>query len=99
MLRELGKRIVGPGKVLDPAHIQHVFVSPRSRAQKTFQLLFEEQGEKAPSFSLEEGVREWDYGVCEGAWPGPSSRFARFPTAGPETWCEIAADANDSQAR
>ncbi|GJN91959.1 hypothetical protein Rhopal_004987-T1 [Rhodotorula paludigena] len=66
MLRELGKRIVGPGKVLDPAHIQHVFVSPRSRAQKTFQLLFEEQGEKAPSFSLEEGVREWDYGVCEG---------------------------------
>lgn len=67
IIRDLGKRIVGPGKVLDPAHIQHVFVSPRSRAQKTFELLFE-GAEKKPSYELEEGVREWEYGVCEGGF-------------------------------
>lgn len=66
ILRELGGRIVGKGKVLDPAHIQHVFVSPRQRAQKTFSLLFEDRGVDAPSHSIEDGIREWDYGVCEG---------------------------------
>jgi len=67
ILRELGGRIVGKGKVLDPAHIQHVFVSPRQRAQKTFSLLFDDRGVDVPSYSTEDGVREWDYGVCEGA--------------------------------
>ncbi|GAA5991379.1 hypothetical protein JCM10908_003284 [Rhodotorula pacifica] len=65
IVRELGTRIVGKGKILDPAHIQHVFVSPRQRAQKTFELLFEGAEEK-PSCSKEEDVREWEYGVCEG---------------------------------
>ncbi|GAA5917857.1 hypothetical protein JCM8208_001883 [Rhodotorula glutinis] len=66
ILRELGGRIVGKGMVLDPAHIQHVFVSPRQRAQKTFSLLFDNRGVDVPSYSTEDGVREWDYGVCEG---------------------------------
>ncbi|BGP21206.1 phosphoglycerate mutase [Rhodotorula toruloides] len=67
IIRALGKRIVGEGKILDPSHIQHVFVSPRSRAQKTFELLFEGvREEERPRFELEEGVREWEYGVCEG---------------------------------
>ncbi|GAA6044252.1 hypothetical protein JCM8097_002092 [Rhodosporidiobolus ruineniae] len=64
-IRALGKRIVGPGQVLDPAHIKHAFVSPRQRARKTFELLFE-SAEKVPENSTEEEVREWDYGVAEG---------------------------------
>lgn len=66
IVRQLGTRIVGQGKILDPAHIQHVFVSPRQRAQKTYDLLFQDV-DKKPSCSVEEDVREWEYGVCEGA--------------------------------
>ncbi|GAA5909369.1 hypothetical protein JCM6882_000965 [Rhodosporidiobolus microsporus] len=66
-VRDLGTRIVGAGKILDPSHIQHVFVSPRQRARKTYDLLFEGVEEKdRPETSTEEGVREWDYGVAEG---------------------------------
>ena len=42
------------------------FISPRARAQKTFQLLFEGCPTGLPEYSLEEGVREWEYGVAEG---------------------------------
>ncbi|BGP12197.1 hypothetical protein JCM10213_007453 [Rhodosporidiobolus nylandii] len=67
IIRSLGERIVGEGKILDPAHIKHVFVSPRQRAKKTYDLLFEKVGEKErPEATEEEDVREWDYGVCEG---------------------------------
>jgi len=65
----LRKQIVGPGKLLDPAHISHVFVSPRQRAQKTFRLVFDavEDDSKLPaSWTTTDQVREWDYGVCEG---------------------------------
>ncbi|POY75329.1 hypothetical protein BMF94_1556 [Rhodotorula taiwanensis] len=65
IVRDLGTRIVGANKILDPAHIQHVFVSPRQRAVKTFDLLFEGVEEK-PSWSKEDEIREWEYGVCEG---------------------------------
>jgi probable phosphoglycerate mutase len=65
-IRALGKRIAGPGRILDPAHIKKAFVSPRARAQKTFQLLFESCPTGVPEYSLEEGVREWEYGVAEG---------------------------------
>ncbi|GAA5964594.1 hypothetical protein JCM21900_002653 [Sporobolomyces salmonicolor] len=66
VIRALGKRIVGEGKVLDPANIKHCFISPRQRAQKTFQLLFESSPTGVPEHSLEDNVREWDYGVAEG---------------------------------
>ena len=35
-----GALLVGPGKYLDPSRVQRVFVSPRQRATRTFQLLF-----------------------------------------------------------
>ncbi|GAA5860361.1 hypothetical protein JCM8547_003475 [Rhodosporidiobolus lusitaniae] len=66
VVRDLGKRIVGDGEILDPAHIKHAFVSPRQRARKTFELLFQSSPKGLPEHSIEEGVREWDYGVCEG---------------------------------
>lgn len=67
VISSLGKRIVGPGKILDPTHIKHAFVSPRQRAQKTYNLLFDSIPEsERPEKTDEDGVREWDYGVCEG---------------------------------
>jgi broad specificity phosphatase PhoE len=51
-------------ELLDPVHIQHAFISPRQRAQKTFKLLF--QGSELPPYSTEEGIQEWDYGAMEG---------------------------------
>ncbi|EPS39802.1 hypothetical protein H072_6395 [Dactylellina haptotyla CBS 200.50] len=35
-----GSQLVGPGKLIDPVRIAHVWVSPRIRARKTFDLLF-----------------------------------------------------------
>ncbi|KAK4052859.1 hypothetical protein OIO90_004135 [Microbotryomycetes sp. JL221] len=63
-LRELAPKVVGNDKPLSANKIQHAFVSPRKRAQRTFELLFE--GQKAPPHSTEEDVREWDYGQYEG---------------------------------
>lgn len=41
VMRALGPLIVGKGKLLDPRHLALILVSPRTRAQKTFELLFE----------------------------------------------------------
>lgn len=41
VMRDLGPLIVGKGKLLDPRHLSLILISPRSRAQNTFQLLFE----------------------------------------------------------
>ena len=38
------KILVGPGRLIDPAKVAHVFISPRERAQATFDLLFEGVG-------------------------------------------------------
>jgi broad specificity phosphatase PhoE len=54
MIKTLAPNIVGDGKLLDSKNIQHAFVSPRTRAQRTFQLLFE--GSQLPKFSTEEGT-------------------------------------------
>ncbi|KAL4983894.1 histidine phosphatase superfamily [Aspergillus falconensis] len=60
-------RLVGPGNLLDPFRLAHVFVSPRSRAVKTFELLLR------PSFPVIKGkitytedIAEWNYGAYEG---------------------------------
>ncbi|KAF8760709.1 Phosphoglycerate mutase family [Rhizoctonia solani] len=46
-------KAIGPGKLIDPAHIEYAFISPRQRASKTFELLF----------------AKWDYGEYEGLKP------------------------------
>lgn len=56
-------------ELLDPDHIQVAFVSPRQRARKTFDLLFEEYG-KAPHSVTDDDAREWDYGDVEGKTAG-----------------------------
>lgn len=66
-VRTLGPKIVGDGKLLDPAHLKHIFVSPRLRAQQTYRIIFESLGEKnLPEYETEELVREWGYGDYEG---------------------------------
>lgn len=65
-----GQRMLGPGKLIDPTKVAHVFVSPRQRAVRTFNLLFGE--EKATSLTREgkvdvtEEIAEWGYGDYEG---------------------------------
>ena len=57
---------VGPGRLVDPAKLAKVFVSPRGRAQKTAELLFGVQGVKTlkedGKYETEEKAQEWDYG-------------------------------------
>ncbi|KAL2194969.1 putative phosphoglycerate mutase [Corynascus similis CBS 632.67] len=60
--------LVGAGKLIDPSRLAHVFVSPRKRAIKTFELLMQ----SPPSTTAEcevtftEDIAEWDYGNFEG---------------------------------
>lgn len=60
---------VGSGRLIDPAKLGQVYISPRSRAQKTFELLFDEKGRRAlkgeNKVETTEELAEWDYGyVC-----------------------------------
>ncbi|KAF2810494.1 phosphoglycerate mutase family protein [Mytilinidion resinicola] len=64
-----GAIIVGPGKLVDPTKLAHVFVSPRRRAQKTFELAFGEHGkqlEQEGKVSETDRLAEWGYGLYEG---------------------------------
>lgn len=64
-----GQLVVGTGKLIDPARLARVFVSPRVRALRTFELAFSEYEN-----ALTEGgkvivtseLAEWDYGLYEG---------------------------------
>ena len=71
-VRATGRTLIGPGKLLPPDKLAHVFISPLSRAQKTFSLLFCEAEEDMKRLEDEGKVtttnrlREWDYGTYEG---------------------------------
>lgn len=63
------KVLVGPGRLLDPQRLVHVYVSPRRRAQRTFSLLFGDDDGNRPdgaTVSVTEDIAEWDYGLYEG---------------------------------
>ncbi|KAF8647950.1 hypothetical protein AX16_006482 [Volvariella volvacea WC 439] len=62
----IGKVLVGPGRLIDPKDVCTAFVSPRQRAVKTFDLLFDKI---LPHWTFTEDVREWDYGRYEGLKP------------------------------
>lgn len=56
-------------ELLDARTIGHVLVSPRKRAQQTFDLLFPKSlpdSQRPQNVQVEEGVREWTYGAFEG---------------------------------
>lgn len=57
-------------EILDPDLLSKILVSPRTRAQKTCELLFAPEAGNpkiAQVKSTYEGVREWTYGDFEGA--------------------------------
>jgi probable phosphoglycerate mutase len=62
--------LVGSGKVLDPSRITRVFVSPRKRARRTFELLLPLPSSGAVDWeekvTYTEGIAEWNYGDYEG---------------------------------
>ncbi|KAI9670915.1 MAG: hypothetical protein M1817_003800 [Caeruleum heppii] len=64
------KVIVGSGKLIDPAKLAHVFISPRKRAHTTFEILFADAGqsglEDEKKVTTTQKLAEWDYGQYEG---------------------------------
>lgn len=65
-----GKILIGPGMLIDPVKLAHVFISPRKRAQITFDLLFDRLDKEAlvkdEKVTTTEELAEWDYGRYEG---------------------------------
>lgn len=62
--------VFGPGRLIDPAKLAHVFVSPRRRAQQTWRIFAETNvadklAAQSP-VSTTEDLAEWDYGHYEG---------------------------------
>ncbi|PPQ67043.1 hypothetical protein CVT26_009940 [Gymnopilus dilepis] len=64
-VKKIAPHLVGDGLLIDPKNLCTAFVSPRQRARKTFELLFEHIGE-LPKHVFTEEVGEWDYGDYEG---------------------------------
>jgi len=64
-VRKVAQRLVGPGLAIEPMNLCNVLVSPRQRAYRTFELLFD-QVENKPKHTLTEEVQEWNYGDYEG---------------------------------
>ena len=62
------EKVVGPGKLIDPSRIAHLFISPRTRARRTYELLFDgaSQKELESKSEVTEDIREWEYGTYEG---------------------------------
>ena len=62
--------VFGPGRLIDPANLAHVFVSPRRRAQQTWRIFADsppsaDSAAQIPT-STTEDLAEWDYGLYEG---------------------------------
>lgn len=68
-VKSSGSLLVGCGKYLDPSQVQKVFVSPRQRATRTFQLLFAGQNKTIDytGVKLVAGVDEHIFGGGEGS--------------------------------
>ncbi|UNI22422.1 Sedoheptulose-bisphosphatase [Purpureocillium takamizusanense] len=81
-VRATGKALVGDDRLIVPKKLVHIYVSPRKRAQRTFELLnlgvqdpypWAAHGSKDPDalacsahVEVTDDVREWDYGDYEG---------------------------------
>ncbi|EIM23519.1 phosphoglycerate mutase-like protein [Wallemia mellicola CBS 633.66] len=68
IVKELGPRVVGEGKLIDPSQISKVFLSPRQRAKSTYELLFGEHKVTGEVVETND-AREWTYGDYEGLKP------------------------------
>lgn len=53
-----GQMVYGTNKLIDPAKVAKVFLSPRKRAIRTYELL----SGKTDGYEITESLAEWDYG-------------------------------------
>jgi sedoheptulose-bisphosphatase len=61
--------VVGPGKVIDPSKLARIYISPRTRALRTYELLFPNEStrqELEGKVEITDDIREWEYGLYEG---------------------------------
>ncbi|KAL7421295.1 hypothetical protein Q5752_004180 [Cryptotrichosporon argae] len=65
IIRDMGPRVVGPDRLINPAHVRHIIVSPRQRARRTAELMFGKTPDAAVT-TVDPEVGEWDYGAYEG---------------------------------
>ncbi|KAK2612639.1 Sedoheptulose 1,7-bisphosphatase [Conoideocrella luteorostrata] len=81
-VRATGKALVGDDRLIVPHKLVHIYVSPRKRAQRTFELInlgisgdlpWQAHGASEPNglqcrakVEVTEDIREWDYGDYEG---------------------------------
>ena len=59
-------RLMGAGKLLNPLCLAHVFVSPKARARRIFELLLPSSDIIAGKVTYTEDIAEWNYGNYEG---------------------------------
>lgn len=64
-VKATGQIAYGKGKLIDPAKIAKVYVSPRTRAKKTYELL----SGKTDGYEVSESLAEWDYGYVKEMFP------------------------------
>ncbi|KAF3802292.1 Sedoheptulose 1 7-bisphosphatase [Colletotrichum gloeosporioides] len=100
-VRATGRALVGSDRLIVPKKISHIYVSPRQRAQRTFELLnfgltdelpwkkhgqVEGGGPKCEAcVEVTEDIREWDYGDYEGI-TSPEIRRIRKEQGLSENW-------------
>ncbi|KAH0422433.1 phosphoglycerate mutase family protein [Colletotrichum camelliae] len=100
-VRATGRALVGNDRLIVPKKISHIYVSPRQRAQRTFELLnfglddelpwkkhgqVEGGGPKCDAcVEVTEDIREWDYGDYEGI-TSPEIRRIRKEQGLSENW-------------
>ncbi|KAK7432838.1 Sedoheptulose 1,7-bisphosphatase [Neonectria magnoliae] len=100
-VRATGKALVGHNRLIAPKKIAHIYVSPRKRAQRTFELLnlglkdplpWKRHGEPESDglpcqakVEITEDIREWDYGDYEGV-TSPDIRKMRDKQGYKGTW-------------
>lgn len=60
-VRGTGQMVYGAGKLIDPSKVAKVFLSPRKRAIRTYELL----SGKTDGYEITESLAEWDYGYVK----------------------------------
>ncbi|KAL9488209.1 hypothetical protein ACSS6W_000486 [Trichoderma asperelloides] len=96
-----GRALVGDDRLIVPRQLSHIYVSPRKRAQRTFELLNIGVSEPLPwqphggsaggglkcgaTVEITEDIREWDYGDYEGI-TSPEIRRMRAEQGIEGTW-------------
>jgi broad specificity phosphatase PhoE len=64
--------VVGPRRIIEPSKLARIYISPRTRARRTYELLFDgaTRRDLEPRVEITDDIREWEYGLYEGLLPG-----------------------------